>query len=415
MNLLKTSLINAIAVVLKILTMLGINKVLAIYVGPTGYALIGQLQNAVSMILTLSGNAINTGVTKYTAEFKDDEFAQQKVWDTAFRITFFTVAWLSLLIYLFSNQLALYFLKSSEYSYVFSTLAITLIFFSLNAQILAILNGKKEIINFVKINIIGSIFSFLLTATLAYFYGLKGALLALVTNQSLVFFVSYMLANKLAWFKKIKFLKYFDKSLAINLLKYALMGLVGAIVVPVSHIMVRSHIGITIGWAEAGLWDGLWRISTVYLMFITSVLSVYFLPKFSELKNKELLKKELTSGYLLILPFVMFISLLIYLFRQPIVFLLFSNEFLRMSDLFAWQLIGDVFKITSWLLGYILLAKAMTKLVIFSELIFATSFYLFTVYFTNLYGLVGVTYAYCLNYVLHLLFMLISLKKLKVL
>jgi PST family polysaccharide transporter len=150
-------------------------------------------------------------------------------------------------------------------------------------------------------------------------------------------------------------------------------------------------------------------------MFITSVLSVYFLPKFSELKNKELLKKELTSGYLLILPFVMFISLLIYLFRQPIVFLLFSNEFLRMSDLFAWQLIGDVFKITSWLLGYILLAKAMTKLVIFSELIFATSFYLFTVYFTNLYGLVGVTYAYCLNYVLHLLFMLISLKKLKVL
>jgi PST family polysaccharide transporter len=193
------------------------------------------------------------------------------------------------------------------------------------------------------------------------------------------------------------------------------MGLVGAIVVPVSHIMVRSHIGITIGWAEAGLWDGLWRISTVYLMFITSVLSVYFLPKFSELKNKELLKKELTSGYLLILPFVMFISLLIYLFRQPIVFLLFSNEFLRMSDLFAWQLIGDVFKITSWLLGYILLAKAMTKLVIFSELIFATSFYLFTVYFTNLYGLVGVTYAYCLNYVLHLLFMLISLKKLKVL
>ena len=36
MTLIKTSLLNAIAVVIKMLTMLGINKILAVYVGPTG-------------------------------------------------------------------------------------------------------------------------------------------------------------------------------------------------------------------------------------------------------------------------------------------------------------------------------------------------------------------------------------------
>jgi PST family polysaccharide transporter len=69
MTLIKTSLLNAIAVLIKMLTMLGINKVLAIYVGPAGYATLGQFQNAVQMITTSPAGAINTSVTKYTAEY----------------------------------------------------------------------------------------------------------------------------------------------------------------------------------------------------------------------------------------------------------------------------------------------------------------------------------------------------------
>lgn len=68
MALIKTSLLNAIAVVIKMITMLGINKILAVYVGPAGYAALGQFQNAVQMIATFGSGAINTGVTKYTAE-----------------------------------------------------------------------------------------------------------------------------------------------------------------------------------------------------------------------------------------------------------------------------------------------------------------------------------------------------------
>ena len=67
MTLIRTSLLNGIAVVIKMLTLLSINKVLAIYVGPVGYAALGQFQNAVQMITTFASGAINTGVTKYTA------------------------------------------------------------------------------------------------------------------------------------------------------------------------------------------------------------------------------------------------------------------------------------------------------------------------------------------------------------
>ncbi|MGE4416327.1 MAG: O-antigen translocase, partial [Marinobacterium sp.] len=80
MTLIKTSLLNGIAVVIKMLTLLGLNKILAIYVGPAGYAALGQFQNAVQMITTLASGAINTGVTKYTAEYHEDEAKQHAVW-----------------------------------------------------------------------------------------------------------------------------------------------------------------------------------------------------------------------------------------------------------------------------------------------------------------------------------------------
>ncbi len=58
----KTSFLSGIVVAVRMLTLLCINKILAIYVGPAGYATIGQFQNAIQIITTLASGAVNTGV-----------------------------------------------------------------------------------------------------------------------------------------------------------------------------------------------------------------------------------------------------------------------------------------------------------------------------------------------------------------
>ena len=73
MTLIKTSLLSSVAVFVRLLTLLGINKVLAIFVGPSGYAAIGQFQNAIQMLTTFATGALSSGVTKYTAEYHNDE------------------------------------------------------------------------------------------------------------------------------------------------------------------------------------------------------------------------------------------------------------------------------------------------------------------------------------------------------
>ncbi|HFF5279520.1 TPA: oligosaccharide flippase family protein, partial [Acinetobacter baumannii] len=83
MNLLKTSVLNGVAVLIKTATMFILNKILAIYVGPAGYAAIGQFQNFIQMVTTFAGSAINTAVIKYTAEYYEDETKQRNIWKTA--------------------------------------------------------------------------------------------------------------------------------------------------------------------------------------------------------------------------------------------------------------------------------------------------------------------------------------------
>lgn len=411
MTLIKTSLLNGIAVIVKMLTLLGLNKILAIYVGPAGYAALGQFQNAVQMITTLASGAINTGVTKYTAEYHEDETKQQAVWRAAGTIALIGSLVVGLLVALFNRPLAGWFLKDEGLGGVFLWFATTLVLFVFNTLLLAILNGKKEIQRYVIANIAGSVFALLVTTGMAIQMGLYGALVALAVYQSLAFFVTFWICRKATWFKFSYLIGSVDKQAAMNLAKYTAMALTSAACVPLSHILVRDHLGETLGWETAGYWEAMWRLSAAYLMLVTTTLSVYYLPKLSELKTSSEIKKEIFQGYKVILPVAAVCGFFVYILRDFLIRTLFTAEFAGMEVLFAWQMVGDTLKIGSWILAFLMLGKALFKTFIISEIAFAGLFYLFVVYFVDFMGLKGVAVAHALNYFFYWVFVALAIFK----
>lgn len=414
LTLIKTSLLNAIAVGIRMLTLLGINKILAIYVGPAGYAALGQFQNAVQMISTLASGAINTGVTKYTAEYHDNEAAQRKVWQTAGTIALTGSLVLSVLVFIFRERLALRFLGDAQLSTVFVWFSATLVLFVFNTLLLAILNGKKDIPRYVMANIAGSVLALAITTLMVMNWGLLGALIALAVYQSLAFFATLILCLKTPWFRLSELVGRLNLPVAKNLAKYTAMALTTAATVPLSHILIRNQLGQTLGWEAAGYWEAMWRLSGGYLMLVTTTLSVYYLPKLSEIKTGEEIKKEILSGLRLILPIIFLIQFLIYYTRQSLIVVLFSESFAPMEVMFLWQLIGDFIKIASWLFAYVMISKSMTTLFITTEIIFSGVFYLLVAIAIKKFGLEGVAIAYAVNYFIYFVVIaLIMNKKLK--
>lgn len=398
MNLLKTSVLNGVAVLIKTATMFILNKILAVYVGPAGYAVIGQFQNFIQMVTTFAGSAINTAVIKYTAEYHDNESKQQAIWKTAGSIVLIFSFFFSLVVLFFQKQLSIYIFHTDAYQSVFVWFAVFLIFFTFNALFLAILNGKKEILRLVAANIFGSLFSLAITSALAIKYNLYGALVALSIYQSLAFFVTLFLCCKANWFRLSYLFGKIDKSIAQKFAAFALMALVSAICVPLSQIAIRSYITYEYGLTYAGYWEAMIRLSAAYLMLVTTTLGIYYLPRLSELSKIQEIKSEVYLGYKFIFPLAVLGSLCVYLLRDWVIALLFTKSFLPMRELVFWQVIGDSLKIGSWILAYLMLSKAMTKLFVTTEIIFAITSMLLTYACTQVFGFKGVSIAHLLNY-----------------
>jgi len=410
LTLIKTSVLTAISTIIKVIAGFVINKVIALYIGPSGLAVIGQLQSFMSIVTTFSNGAITNGIVKYTAEYQTIE-QKQKIFSTSIVVSLVCSLLVSIFLFGFSEYLSELILKDAQYSSVFVIFGMTLFLFALNTVLMSILNGQKEIKKYVLVNIASSIFSLFFTSFLIMQLNLMGALYALVVNQSVIFFVTLMFVIKSSWFKLEYFKQGLDKESLVKLSKYSLMAITSALTVPVSHLIVRNYIGENLSWDDAGYWQGIWYISTIYLMLVTTSLSLYYLPRLSEIQDNQELKKEILNGYKIIMPIVIVMSIVIFLLKEYVILIVFSDQFMPMMELFAWQLIGDVIKIASWLLGYLMLAKAMTKVFIYTEVGFSVLFVLLSIYFIDTFGLVGITYAFSLNYFLYLLVMIFIFRK----
>lgn len=411
MTLIKTSMLTAISTAIKVITAFVINKIVSMYLGPSGLAIIGQLQNFNSIVMSFSNGAITSGVIKYTAEYREDIERKSKFFSTAIIITLVCSIFTGAILTFFSSYFSELILKSSEYKSVFVIFGFTVILFSLNTLLIAILNGQKEIKKYVIVNIFSSLFSLVFTSFLIIQLNLIGALYALVINQSVIFFITLGFVVKSSWFKLEYFKRGTDKESLVKLGKYAAMAITSALSVPISHLIVRNYIGEHLSWDDAGYWQGVWYISSMYLMLVTTSLSVYYLPRLSEIHDTQELKKEILDGYKIILPIVIIVALTIFLLREYIMLIAFTKKFMPMIELFKWQLIGDVIKIASWLLAYLMLAKAMTRVFIYTEIGFSMMFVLLSIYFINTFGLVGITYAFSLNYFLYFMMMIFIFRR----
>lgn len=381
-------------------------KVLAVLVGPSGLAILGQLNGFVSIVLVIATLGINNGITKYLAEFGGGRKGEVFI-ATAVKLSVYSSLFIGFLLIIFSSVLSEKILYVNSYSSVFIIFGITLVFYSLNTILLCILNGLKLYKKFVIINVLSSILGLIFSGILLYFYGLYGALVGTVTFQSVVFFITpYFLKNE-SWFKISLIKKKFSYKACKLFLSYSLMTLFSTCVGPGLQLVLRSFMIKEIGINDTGLWDSTNKLSTAYLAIFTTSLTVYFIPRFSEITDRNEIKKEIFKSIKMLVPILLIMFFSIFFLRDFIIKLLFTGEFIRMREIIIYQLIGDFFKVISWLFAFLLLAKAMTTKYIISELFFNSLLTGLSILFIKNMGLVGGTFAYMVNYIIFFIFYLL--------
>jgi PST family polysaccharide transporter len=398
----KVAHLNSATIVTKIIAGILTSKAIAIFIGVEGMALIGNLRNFLSAVQSFAILGFYNGLVKYIAEFKNDVLQLSKTLSTAYYLGFFSTILMSFFCYYNADSINVFLFSSNyNYAYVIKVLALALPFYSLNLFCFSIMNGFSKYRMLLVINIIGQILGLSITLLLIYQNNIDGALVSAVITPSLILLMTLVaIFNQKSLVSSVKI-----TNVSLDILKkfspFAIMALVSAIALPLISIVIRNYIIDTVGIKQAGYWEAMNRISDYYLMFITSIMTLYILPRFNEIDNKKEFRKEVFNFYKSVIPIFGAGLILIYILRQYVVTLVFSDAFQPVEDLFFWQLLGDFIKVLSVVIAYQFIAKKMFWHFIIIEIFLVVIMYFSSVYLIDAFGVRGAVMGHFVSYLMH--------------
>lgn len=407
----RISSLNGLSVLLKIGIGFLTSKVLAVYVGPAGMALVGNLRNFLTSAEGIATLGFQNGIVKYVAESQKDETAFKKVLSTVF----FTLAAVAvagaLLLFCFASTWSrAVFAGDETFAGVFRVMAAALPFYAASVVVISVLNGFGLFKKVIVANMLGNAIGLFISVFLIYSYQTFGALLSIVIAPAALFFITVFYAgSKLKLFVLSR--GFFDAGILKKLASYSVMALVSAICVPLAYLGIRQKAMVVAGIDAAGHWEAMNRISSYSLLFATTLVSVYFLPQLVMAHDNKKLQVIFFSYFKGVLPVFALGSAFVYLMRDHVVRLLFTNDFLPVTQLFGWQLMGDIFKVASLILGYCFFAKRLTVAYVVSEIASLSILYFTSTFFLAIIGVEGLVLAHLVTYAAYFAMLLAYFRK----
>ena len=406
--LVKAARLNMTSISLKIIAGILISKFIAVYIGPYGMALVGNLRNFLSALQSLSISGLYKGVVKFISQSKNDAVKLAETLSTVFYFGFFTSTCLAFLCYYNAQAINnIIFSPYYNFTYIIETVAIVLPLYALNMFAFSIMNGFSKYKYLLLINMLSQVLGLMVTLILIYQENIDGALTAIVIMPAL---------NLLITIVGIAFRKNLIASVKITqvsftvlnkLSPFMIMALVSAIALPLVMITIRNYISDELGIKAAGYWTAMTRISDYYLMFFNSLMALYVLPRFSEINSKQEFRKEVVNIYKSIIPTFLVMLLIIFFSRSVLINILFTEAFRPVENLFGYQIIGDIIRLLSMVIAYQFLAKKMFLHFIILEVFLFVIMYLSSIYLIDEFGLQGAVMGHCVSYFMYFCILLL--------
>ncbi|MBD1580957.1 O-antigen translocase [Pseudoalteromonas sp. S16_S37] len=395
MKLFSVTILSGLLTLLNMVKGFVVSKFVAVYAGTEGVALVGQLQSFVNGLNGVMCNQLSQGVSRYTAEFRDNP---TRYWRATTRLISFILVVMAPVIVLASSSLADLLFKSSALYWVILLVLFMLPLNIANALLLAVVNGREEHAKYITTLMISTVVSCLAAVLMIYTFGLIGGLAAVAINNAIAGIVVVSRVFKEPWFKLKNWFGASEKTDLKVMAKYLGLGLVGALTGPISLILVRDSLTSGISIDAAGQWQLVWNISTAYLSILITALGVYYYPKLSKSTSRVELKNTTLQVVLLVMCLAVLGGGIIYSLREFLILLLATDDFLPAEQLFKTQIIGDVIRILSHVGALLMLAKGYFKMNAFCEIFASFGFAFLTMYLIDIHGLVGVSEAYAMTY-----------------
>lgn len=391
-----------------------VNKLLAVFLPPAAFACVGQFVNLMTIGQATSSLALQNGWVSLTAQNKSDDNKLYGIWHGGFRLTVLATIFTCIIAVIFCFVAPLEAILPG----IPTRLAQAAILFALPGILAtnvisvcaAVMNGLGQMRRWATINIVSSLWQVL---WVAYFLCTSQlSILSVIATQTIVASIlAYRIASQVGFSFGVIRKTFAD--VRGPWVSFALMGLVPMVLTPVVLTIIRSMVGIQLGWNAAGIWQGIFKISDFFASLFSAVLGVIILPKVSAALSKDEFKKIFNPIFVRLVSITVVGILAIYMCRNLVVSLFLSSAYAGAADYMHFQLLGDAFRSAGWCLGFVLIARQETKAFLSIEIASQVFLAVATFFGIRFFEFNGPMMAYALENLLTLVALFFVVRRLK--
>ena len=332
------TVLNGFAQLVKAISIIVINKVIVITIGPSALLFVGNLKSVLSIFQQFSGAGIYEGAVKYiTGEYKD---RPTLILQTSFSLMLIGFLISVVLYFAFSDQLySLLQLSENESNlrtWLTCGLHLSLLCFALHTLMQSFFHGLKSYQIIVRSTLISSFFALGISIVLIYYFNTLGLIVSVfIPSLSLLLTYLFHFRSSLS-FGRVLFGTPFRFHIFKPILSFTLMSAVAAMVFPSVLIVIRRLLVEHSGVELASYWEGYSRLSIFMSGLAISSISLYYLPKLVEANTGQEILRVILWGVKFLFAVALPLILLIFLFGSDVISLLYTKNFLKAIFLLKW-------------------------------------------------------------------------------
>jgi len=377
-------------------------KVFAMMIGPAGIGLLGLLAAIQTTATAVAGmGTASSGVRYLTVDTTDPEREQDARW-TFWALTLLLAALGMVGVWLFRLPIAQLASGRIDDAGAIGWLSVSVALSVIAGAHLSVLQAHRQIADIARVQIGGALLGAVGGIVVVMAAGSAGIVPALIMVPLGTVVVAMAFGRGVPG---IRLLRRVPSSLQSGwrlLLSLGVAMMVSNLIGMAVQIAVRALVVRDLGLDAAGLYQAGWTISVTNIGLVLTAMSADYFPRLSAvardpLREGDMVNQQLHVGLLICAPLIVGMTALAPLALH----VLYSSRFEAAADFLRWQLLGDIFKMGGWALGFVMVARNDKIVFMLVEASFAVVYLAVTMICTAAAGLEVVGVAYALAYAVY--------------
>lgn len=379
------------------------SKFVAVLLGPAGVGIMGLFQSGLQLVQQISSMGLANSAVRDVSEANGSNDIQRiaKIVTVVRKLVWITGLLGLVIVACCSPLLSKFSFGNYDYTIPFIILSVTLLLDQLSAGQRVVLQGMRRLKDLAKCTAFGATFGLITSVPLYYWLGIDGIVPTLILNSACSLTLSWLYSRRIK-VEKVQFTpkQTFEqgKQMLVMGISMSLSGIFSSVVA----YAIRGYIQGSGGVEQVGLFQAGFAIMTTYVGMVINAIATDYYPRLAAInmdneKCREAVSQQGEIGVMILAP--MLTCCLV--FMPFVLKILYSDSFLAANEYISWACLGMMLRLAAWVISYLFVAKAESKLFLKLELSANIYYLIFSLAGYHLWGLTGLGIAFAMEYVVY--------------